>query len=548
MAARTEAQVKQAYKDEHEGRDPDNPIYSASYNDWLRTQPEWQEESGIAQFAPEENREEVANSEAEANREEQRHRTDYDNAETNNDRAARDRAQAEAAEQRERAVYAQTSFNPPPMPAKRPMPTSDTKTPEVSTEQVDSFVDTSDLDTSEAETEEPKKHDYISTQVRNRKKNAETRVGKDTNMETETNTETKSLNVGGDSDKSLNAGEDPHKTLPTDTETVTNTRVETPPKTDTNTETVSEPETPPETDTNTETETPPEPAPAPLPEEDLNEAGVTQEDLDDGNVDETNLEAAESGAKENGFDPETADAKAIEEAEQLGTWDKVSIGLSVASSILSALTLGILPPIDFRKFKNTDQKLEQIQQYQKDKRDAAVINNLQKEAESKGITDPQEIRQYVNDRFNSQSRNEQRTQDFNVQNKELDTKLATGMKTLEHNLEMRKLDKQTINKIKEDTNNVLGELKKIYAQGDVNRKQAEIEAKLKDWLAENQSAYDASTQADMFKYMANALKEMGVRVDLDNVRRAYRALQGAANTTSGNLSIGPVSAGGASTN
>lgn len=476
MAARTEAQVKQAFKDET-GQDPDG-LGSAGYNEWLHTQPEWQAESGIAQFATPENREEVANSEAEANREEQQHRTDYDNAETNNDREARDRAQAEAAEQRERAVYAQTSLNPQPMPAKRAMPTSSI-TPEEGHDQVDSFVDTSDLGNSEVEIEEPKKHDYISTQVRNRKKNAETRVG---------------------------------------------------------TETVSEPETPPE------------PQSAPLPEEDLNEAGVTQEDLDDGNVDETNLEAAESGAKENGFDPDTADAKAIEEAEQLGTWDKVSIGLSVASSILSALTLGILPPIDFRKFKNTDQKLEQIQQYQKDKRDAAVINNLQKEAESKGITDPQEIRQYVNDRFNSQSRNEQRTQDFNVQNKELDTKLATGMKTLEHNLEMRKLDKQTINKIKEDTNNVLGEIKKIYAQGDVNRKQAEIEAKLKDWLAENQSAYDASTQADTFKYMANALKEMGVRVDLDNIRRAFRANTGAANTTSANLSIAGQSVGGATTN
>lgn len=480
MAARTEAQIKQAFKDEHEGRDPDNPIYSAGYNEWLRTQPEWNATQGIAQFATEENRENVANSEAEANRQEQQHRTDYDNAETNNDRAARDRAQAEAAEQRERAVYAQTSFNPPPLPTKRPMPTDSTEPPEVSTDPVDSFVDTSDLDNSEVEIEGSKKHDYISTQVRNRKKNAETRVG---------------------------------------------------------TETVQEPETPPE------------PESAPLPEEDLNEAGVTQEDLDDGNVDETNLEAAESGAKENGFDPETADAKAIEEAEQLGTWDKVSIGLSVASSILSALTLGILPPIDFRKFKNTDQKLEQIQQYQKDKRDAAVINNLQKEAESKGITDPQEIRQYVNDRFSSQSRNEQRTQDFNVQNKELDTKLAKGMKTLEHNLEMRKLDKQTINKIKEDTNNALGEIKKIYAQGDVNRRQAEIEAKLKDWLAENQSAYDASTQADMFKYMANALKEAGIRVDLDNIRRAHRALTGAANTTSVNLGIeGIASAGGTSTN
>lgn len=477
MAARTEAQVKQAFKDET-GQDPDG-LGSAGYNEWLHTQPEWQAESGIAQFATPENREEVANSEAEANREEQQHRTDYDNAETNNDREARDRAQAEAAEQRRRAVLAQTSFNPPPLPSKRPMPTDSTETPEVSTDQVDSFVDTSDLDNSEVETEESKKHDYISTQVRNRKKNAETRVG---------------------------------------------------------TETVSEPETPPE------------PQSAPLPEEDLNEAGVTQEDLDDGNVDETNLEAAESGAKENGFDPETADAKAIEEAEQLGTWDKVSIGLSVASSILSALTLGILPPIDFRKFKNTDQKLEQIQQYQKDKRDAAVINNLQKEAESKGITDPQEIRQYVNDRFNSQSRNEQRTQDFNTQNKELDNSFAKGMKTLEHNLEMRKLDKQTINKIKEDTNNVLGEIKKIYAQGDVNRAQTRLEAKLKDWLAENQSQYDASTQADIFKYWAAALKEAGLPVNEENIRRMARAITGASNTTSGNLSMGPVSASGTTTN
>ena len=476
MAARTEEQIKQAFREE-KGQDPDG-LGSSAYNEWLRAQPEWNAESGIAQFAPPENRKSVANSEANANRQEQQHRTDYDNAETNNDRAARDRAQAEAAEQREKAVYAQTSLNPQPMPTKRPIPTSG-DIPEDSEEPVDSFVDTSDLDNSEVEIEEPKKHDYISTQVRNRKKNAETRVG---------------------------------------------------------TETTSEPETPPE------------PAPAPLPEEDLNEAGVTQEDLDDGNVDETNLEAAESGAKENGFDPDTADAKAIEEAEQLGTWDKVSIGLSVASSILSALTLGILPPIDFRKFKNTDQKLEQIQQYQKDKRDAAVINNLQREAESKGITDPQEVRQYVNDRFNSQSRNEQRTQDFNVQNKELDTKLATGMKTLEHNLEMRKLDKQTINKIKEDTNNILGEIKKINAQGNVDRKQAEVEAKLKDWLAENQSAYDASTQADMLKYMANALKEMGVRVDLDNIRRAFRANTGAANTTSANLSIAGQSVGGTSTN
>lgn len=482
MAARTEEQLKQAFRDE-KGVDPDNSIYSAGYNEWLRTQPEWNEESGIAQFAPPENRSSVTNSEAEANRQEQQHRTDYDNAETNNDRAARDRAQAEAAEQRERAVYAQTSLNPPPMPAKRAMPTSSTETPEVSTDQVDSFVDTSDLDTSEAEIEEPKKHDYISTQVRDRTKKAATRVGKETNTE-------------------------------------------------------------PETETNPE----PEPAPAPLPEEDLSEAGVTQEDIDSGNVDETNVDAAEGSVKENGFDPDTADANAIKEAEQLGTWDKVSIGLSVASSILSALTLGILPPIDFRKFKNTDQKLEQIQQYQRDRRDAAVINNLQKEAESKGITDPQEIRQYVNDRFNSQSRNEQRTQDFNTQNKDLDNKLATGMKTLEHNLEMKKLDRQTINKIKEDTNNILGDIKKIYAQGDVNRKQAEIEARLKDWLAQNQSAYDASTQADMLKYMANALKEMGVRVDLDNIRRAHRALTGASNTTSANVSIAGQSIGGASTN
>lgn len=483
MAARTEAEVKKAFKDKY-GVNPDT-LGSAKYNDWLSSQPEWNAERGIAQFATPENRQAVANSEAEANRQEQQHRTDYDNAETNNDRAARDRAQAEAAEQRERAVYAQTSFNPPPMPAKRPMPTSNTKTPEVSTEQVDSFVDTSDLDTSEAETEEPKKHDYISTQVRNRTKKAATRVGK---------------------------------------------------------------ETPPEPDTNTEPETPPEPAPAPLPEEDLNEAGVTQEDIDDGNVDETNVDAAEGSVKENGFDPDTADVNAIKEAEELGTWDKVSIGLSVASSILSALTLGILPPIDFRKFKNTDQKLEQIQQYQRDKRDAAVINNLQKEAQSKGITDPQEIRQYVNDRFNSQSRNEQRTQDFNVQNKELDNSFAKNMKTLEHNLEMKKLDRQTINKIKEDTNNILGDIKKIYAQGDVNRAQAELEAQLKDWLAENQSQYDASTQADIFKYWALALNEAGIPLNLENVRRGSRAITGASNTTSATLGVGSASVGGASTN
>lgn len=476
MAARTEEQLKQAFRDE-KGVDPDG-IGASGYNEWLRTQPDWQEENGIAQYATPENRSSVANSEAEATREEQQHRADYDNAETNNDREARDRAQAEAAEQRERAVYAQTSLNPPPMPAKRPMPTSE-DIPEDSETPVDSFVDTSDLDTSEAEIEEPKKHDYISTQVRNRKKNAEKRVG---------------------------------------------------------------------TETSTETETNPEPAPTPLPEEDLADAGVTQEDIDDGNVDETNVDAAESSAKENGFNPETADEKAIREAEQLGTWDKVSIGLSVASSILSALTLGILPPIDFRKFKNTDQKLAQIQQYQKDKRDAAVINNLQKEAEAKGITDPQEIRQYVNDRFNSQSRNEQRTQDFNTQNKELDTKLATGMKTLEHNLEMKKLDRQTINKIKEDTNSVLGEIKKINAQGNVNRKQAEIEAKLKDWLAENQSAYDASTQADMIKYMANTLKELGISVTMDNIRRAHRAAAGATDTTSLNATVAGQSVGGTVSN
>lgn len=477
MAGRTREQLEQDFYAEKKV-DP-KTIGAHAFEEWLRAQPEGQLSSGIAQYATPENRESVANSEAEATAQEQQHRTDYDNAETNNDIAARDRAQAEAAEQRERAVYAQTSLDPQPMPDKRAMPTSNTSTPTVSTEQVDSFVDTSDLDTSEAEIEEPKKHDYLSTQVRDRTKKAATRVGKETNAEPET---------------------------------------------------------------------PPEPVPAPLPEEDLSEAGVTQEDIDTGNVDETNVDAAEGSVKENGFDPETADAEAIKEAEQLGTWDKVSIGLSVASSILSALTLGILPPIDFRKFKNTDQKLAQIQQYQRDKRDAAVINNLQKEAQSKGITDPQEIRQYVNDRFNSQSRNEQRTQDFNIQNKELDNKLAAGMKNLEHNLEMKKLDRQTINKIKEDTNNILGDIKKIYAQGDVNRKQTELEAKLKDWLAENQSAYDASTQADMFKYMANALKEMGVRVDLDNVRRAHRALQGASNTTSANLSIAGQSVGGASTN
>jgi len=115
MAARTEAQLKQAFKDENEGRDPDNPTYSAGYNAWLRRQPEWNDTQGIAQFATPENREAVANSEAEANRQEQQHRTDYDNAETNNDRAARDRAQAEAAEQRARAVRNSTpreTFNP----------------------------------------------------------------------------------------------------------------------------------------------------------------------------------------------------------------------------------------------------------------------------------------------------------------------------------------------------------------------------------------------------------------------------------------------------
>lgn len=496
---RTEAQVKQAFKDE-KGVDPDG-LGAAGYNEWLRTQPEWQAESGIAQFATPENKQAVANSEAEANREEQQHRTDYDNAETDNDREARDRAQAEAAEQRRRAVLAQTSFTPPSNPTKRPMPTSK-GIPEDNETPVDSFVDTSDLDTSEVPIEEPKKHDYISTQVRNRKKNAETRVG---------------------------------------TETDTNTETETPP----------EPAPAPETETSTETETNPEPEtpPEPLPEDDLSDAGVTQDDIDNGNVDETNVDAAEGSVKENGFDPDTADAKAIEEAEQLGTWDKVSIGLSVASSILSALTLGILPPIDFRKFKNTDQKLEQIQQYQKDKRDAAVINNLQKEAESKGITDPQEIRQYVNDRFNSQSRNEQRTQDFNAQNKELDNSFAKGMKTLEHNLEMRKLDKQTINKIKEDTNSMLGEIKKIKAQGNVELAKAKVEAELKDWLAENQSNYDASTQATIFTYWTNALKEAGIPVNEENIRRMARAIQGASNTTSANLDIaGVVSAGGAATN
>jgi hypothetical protein len=500
--ARTDEQLRKDFFDET-GQDP-NTTGSAAYTIWLSKQPEYQEKNGIAQFAKPENRTEVANSEANANKQVQQLQTDYDNAETNNDREGRDRAQAEAAELRRKAVLAQASFTPPPLPTKRPMPTSSITPKEDPVPPVDSFVDTSDLDTSEVPIEEPKKHDYISTQVRNRKKNAETRAGTETPPEEDSN--------------------------------------------DSGTETVQEPETPPEPAPAPETETETEPETPPLPEDDLNEAGVTQEDLDDGNVDETNLEAAEGSAKENGFDPDTADAKAIEEAEQLGTWDKVSIGLSVASSILSALTLGIIPPIDFRKFKNTDQKLEQIQQYQKDKRDAAVINNLQKEAESKGITDPQEIRQYVNDRFNSQSRNDQRTQDFNVQNKELDTKLATGMKTLEHNLEMKKLDRQTINKIKEDTNNIIGDIKKIYAQGDVNRKQAEIEAKLKDWLAENQSQYDASTQADMLKYMANALKEMGVRVDLDNIRRAHRALTGASNTTSASVGAGPMSVSGASTN
>lgn len=484
---RTEAQVKQAFKDE-KGQDPDG-LGSHAYGEWLKTQPEWQAENGIAQFATPENRQAVANSEANANKEEQQHRTDYDNAETNNDRAARDRAQAEAAEQRRRAVLAQTSLTPPPNPAKRPMPTIE-DIPEDSETPVDSFVDTSDLDNSEVPIEEPKKHDYISTQVRNRKKNAETRVG----TETETNPE-------------------------------------------------GEPET------STETETPPEPASAPLPEEDLSDAGVTQDDIDNGNVDETNVDAAEGSVKENGFDPETADEKAIREAEQLGTWDKVSIGLSVASSILSALTLGILPPIDFRKFKNTDQKLEQIQQYQKDKRDAAVINNLQKEAESKGITDPQEIRQYVNDRFNSQSRNEQRTQDFNVQNKELDNSFAKGMKTLEHNLEMRKLDKQTINKIKEDTNNMLGEIKKLKAQGNVELAKIKAEAKLKDWLAENQSNYDASTLADTLKYLLNVLRESGIPATLDNARIGSRAVHGASNTISANAGIaGLGSVGGSSTN
>lgn len=499
---RTEAQVKQAFKDE-KGVDPENPIYSAGYNDWLQTQPEWNAESGIAQFANPENRENVANSEANANKKVQQLRTDYDNAETNNDREARDRAEAEAAELRRKAVLAQTSFNPPPVPAKRSMPTVE-DIPEDSETPVDSFVDTSDLDTSEVPIEESKKHDYISTLVRNRKKNAETRVG----TETETNPETE-----------------------TSTETETN----------------------PETETNSEPETPPEPAPAPetetetLPEEDLSDAGVTQEDIDNGNVDETNVDAAEGSVKENGFDPETADEKAIREAEQLGTWDKVSIGLSVASSILSALTLGILPPIDFRKFKNTDQKLEQIQQYQKDKRDAAVINNLQKEAESEGITDPQEIRQYVNDRFNSQSRNEQRTQDFNIQNKELDTEFAKGMKTLEHNLEMRKLDKQTINKIKEDTNSMLGEIKKLKAQGNVELAKIKAEAELKDWLAENQSNYDASTQAAVFTYWCDALQKAGLPVNEENIRRMARALQGATNTVSGGFGAGPLNMNGTST-
>ena len=532
---RTEAQVKQAYKDK-KGVDPDNPIYSASYNDWLHTQPEWNAENGIAQFATPENKKAVAKSEAKANKEEQQHRTDYDNAETNNDSAARDDAQAAAAEQRRKAVLAQTSFNPPSVPAKRKMPTSSTTTPEVSTDQVDSFVDTSDLDTSEVPIEESKKHDYISTQVRNRKKKAETRVGTET--ETETNPETETT------PEPESAPE-----VETNPETETTPEPESAPEVETNpeTETTPEPESAPEVETNPETETNPEPE-EPLPEEDLNEAGVTKDDIDNGNVDETNVDAAEGSVKENGFNPETADEKAIREAEELGTWDKVSIGLSVASSILSALTLGILPPIDFRKFKNTDQKLAQIQQYQKDKRDAAVINNLQKEAESKGITDPQEIRQYVNDRFNSQSRNEQRTQDFNIQNKELDNNFAKGMKTLEHNLEMRKLDKQTINKIKEDTNNILGEIKKIYAQGDVNRKQAEIEAKLKDWLAENQSNYDASTQAAIFTYWTNALKEAGLPVNEENIRRMSRAITGASNTTSANLVAGPVSVSGATTN
>jgi hypothetical protein len=64
MAARTEEQLKQAFKDE-KGVDPNNPIYSAGYNEWLRTQPEGQR-NGIAQFATPENREAVANSEAEA--------------------------------------------------------------------------------------------------------------------------------------------------------------------------------------------------------------------------------------------------------------------------------------------------------------------------------------------------------------------------------------------------------------------------------------------------------------------------------------------------
>lgn len=506
---RTDAQRQADFKTAT-GHDP-NGDGSAAYNNWLLTQEDYQKEHGLGKYAKPEHQNSVAKSEANANKKVQQLQTDYDNAETNNDREARDRAQAEAAELRRKAVLAQTSLNPPPVPAKRAMPTSSTETPEVSTEQVDSFVDTSDLDNSEVPIEEPKKHDYISTQVRNRKKNAETRVGTETPPEEDSNDSGK---------ETVSEPETPPEPAPA------------PP-----------PETPPESETETEPETPP------LPEDDLNEAGVTQKDLDDGNVDETNLGAAESGVKENGFDPETADAKAIEEAEQLGTWDKVSIGLSVASSILSALTLGILPPIDFRKFKNTDQKLEQIQQYQKDKRDAAVINNLQKEAESKGITDPQEVRQYVNDRFNSQSRNEQRTQDFNVQNKELDNEFAKGMKTLEHNLEMRKLDKQTINKIKEDTNNLLGEIKKIYAQGDVNRMQAEIEAKFKDWLAENQSNYDASTQAAIFTYWADALKKAGLPVNEENIRRMARAIQGASNTTSANLDIaGIASVGGASTN
>lgn len=456
---------------------PEIPIeYGSAKLNQLKTElPEYQKKHGIGQFAPIENRSSIATSEANTASNVNRIESDYNNAGTPEEQ---ERARAEAEQLRKAAIDAQTSLKPAPAAPLHEFSKPSTTTVDVP-DQADSFVDTSDLDTSDVEIEEPKKHDYISTQVRNRTKNTKTRVG---------------------------------------------------------------------TETNQEPEPLPEPAPAPLPEEDLNEAGVTQEDLDDGNVDETNLEAAESGAKENGFDPETADAKAIQEAEQLGTWDKISIGMSVASSILSALTLGIIPPIDFRKFKNTDQKLAQIQQYQKDKRDAAVINNLQKEAESKGITDPQEIRQYVNDRFNSQSRNEQRTQDFNTQNKELDAKLATGMKSLEHKLEMKKLDRQTINKIKEETNAVIGEIKKIKAQGDVNRAQAEVEAMLKDKLAANQSQYDASTAADIFNYWVQALKAAGLPANIENIRQASRATQGATNTTSANLSIMGQGVGGAVSN